>query len=112
MACLSLILLSLLVIIGDYGSQSETYHGLCENASVGQKYSKSEFECHADASCTETDSSEVCCSSTNKWHNSFSKLSRTYNKNGIRIARKKRSNKCSRCTEGSTSYAKSEGWES
>ena len=70
--------MSLLAIIGDHGIQSATSHGPCQNAQLGMQYAKCEVQCNPDGSCTETLSTEVCCSHSNTFHNSFSVLVKGY----------------------------------
>ena len=74
----ALTVLSFLAIVGYYVSHAETFHGPCRNANIGEKFAKCEVQCNFDGSCTETVSSEVCCSRTNDFHNSFSRLVKGY----------------------------------
>jgi len=120
MALICLIVVSLLAIIGDHGIQSSTSHGPCQNAQLGMQYAKCEVQCNPDGSCTETLSTEVCCSHSNTFHNSFSVLAKGY-RNGVRVSRKKRqvsgvcenlAIRCSQCNGGFGRSAQAQGWES
>jgi hypothetical protein len=116
----ALTVLSFLVIVGYHVSHAETFHGPCKNANIGQKFTKCEVQCNLDGSCTETVSSEVCCSRTNDFHNSFSRLAKGF-KNGQRVSRKKRQvgdvcarlpTRCSDCNGGFGKRAQAQARES